>query len=188
MQLRLLRTYRWEKFFNDENGGDPWILRHADELQYTEYPGDLVDDSNWHPVKIVETGEPEHPDIGIAREAQDALMARMGKVVEPVDTNARELVSGKPVSEDHRDINPVTGMQKDYVVLSTEERAKGFVKPVRREYTHKTCDSNTTMALAIAETYARSPNFYSGTFCTKCRAHFPLDQFVWRGTDESLGS
>lgn len=28
------------------------------------------------------------------------------------------------------------GMQKDYLVLSEEERAKGFVQPVRRSYRH----------------------------------------------------
>jgi len=29
-----------------------------------------------------------------------------------------------------------TGMQKAYLVLSDEERAKGFVRPLRREYKH----------------------------------------------------
>lgn len=46
------------------------------------------------------------------------------------------LADGSPVTEDHRQINPATGMQKDYVVLSAEERAKGFVRPVRRTYIH----------------------------------------------------
>jgi hypothetical protein len=33
-------------------------------------------------------------------------------------------------------IDSVTGMQKDYLVLSEEERAKGFVRPVRTQYRH----------------------------------------------------
>lgn len=46
------------------------------------------------------------------------------------------LTDGSPVTDDHREIDPRTGMQKGYVVLSAEERAKGFVRPVRRSYRH----------------------------------------------------
>lgn len=46
------------------------------------------------------------------------------------------LIGGKPVTADHREIDPVTGMQKDYVVLAPEERAKGFVRPYRDTYKH----------------------------------------------------
>lgn len=98
------------------------------------------------------------------------------------------LTDGSPVTPDHREIDPKTGMQKGYVVLSEDERAKGFVRPVRRSYVHKTCGVVTTMGVAIAETYARKPNFYSGTFCAGCGTHFPLDQFLWDGTDEMVGS
>lgn len=92
----------------------------------------------------------------------------------------RMLISGKPVPEDrsHTEISPATGMQRDYVVLSPEERAKGFVKLVRRTYLHK-CGVATTMGDALAETYARDPNFYNGTFCVGCRTHFPLTEFTW---------
>ena len=82
------------------------------------------------------------------------------------------LVDGSPVTPDHREIDPHTGQQKAYVVLSAAERAKGFMRPVRREYIHTTCGTLTTMALALAETYASDPTFYSGTFCYRCRAHF----------------
>lgn len=34
------------------------------------------------------------------------------------------------------EIDPVTGMQKAYLVLSEEERAKGFVRPLRHSYIH----------------------------------------------------
>lgn len=58
------------------------------------------------------------------------------------------------------------------------------------EHTHKLggCGVVTTMGPSIAETYARDPKFYSGTFCVGCHAHFPLDQFVWSGTNEQVGS
>ncbi len=98
------------------------------------------------------------------------------------------LTDGSPVTPDHREIDPKTGMQKGYVVLSKEERDKGFVRPVRRSYLHKRCGVVTTMGLALAETYARDPSFYSGTFCTGCGTHFSLDQFTWSGTDEIVGS
>lgn len=46
-----------------------------------------------------------------------------------------------------------------YLVLSEDERGKGFVRPVRRSYWHTTCGRITTMGLAIAETYARDPGW-----------------------------
>lgn len=110
----------------------------------------------------------------------------------------RILVSGQPVPADrsHTEINPATGMQRDYMVLSLEERTKGFVKPVRRSYIHAYpnetdrqigCGGETTMGTALAETYARNPRFYTGTFCVHCRAHFPLNQFIWDGGGELNG-
>ena len=125
--------------------------------------------------------------------------------VKPVDRTQRMLTDGSPVTEDHRQINPSTGMQKGYIVLTDEERRKGFVRPVRREYVHagrgatfnsgvllvvgeNGCGALTKMALPIAETYARDPKFYSGTFCVGCRTHLPLEEFVWAGTNEVVGS
>lgn len=101
------------------------------------------------------------------------------------------LTDGGPVTDDHRKIDPVTGQQKGYVVLSAEERAKGFVRPVRQVYVHEKCGGETRMGLALAETYARQPNFYSGTFCAHCRTHFPVGEdgeFVWAGTDIKVGT
>lgn len=106
----------------------------------------------------------------------------------PVDRTARVLASGLPETPDHREINPLTGQQKEYIVLTPKERAKGFVRPVRRTYRHKVCGTTTSMGLAIAETYARDPGFYTGTFCVHCREHRPLTEFVWEGTDFQLGS
>ncbi len=103
------------------------------------------------------------------------------------DEPRKTLADGTQIYPSHRELRP-DGQQHGYVVLAEEERAKGFVRPVRRTYTHLKCGSDTTMGQTIAETYARCPGFYSGTFCCACRDHFPLDQFVWRGTNETVGS
>lgn len=139
-----------------------------------------------------------------------------------------------------KDIRP-DGQQRSYLVLSAEERAKGFVRPVRQSYRHvgcrpkyptreltaeeherydrfnyiayekyppehtsgscgqfwtkaqleSGCGGVTTMGLAIAETYARDPKYYGGTFCCNCGKHFPVGEygeFVWDGTDERVGT
>lgn len=99
-----------------------------------------------------------------------------------------EKSGGGPLPENHRDINPATGQQKAYIVLTPEERAKGFVEPVRAEYVHLKCGTRTIMGRDLAETYARDPEFYSGTFCAGCRAHFPLIEFVWDGTQQTVGT
>lgn len=127
-------------------------------------------------------------------------------------------------------------MNEAYLVLSDEERAKGFVRPVRKAYQHvgvdcscglatrqqewrdlrlgefpaaadprnayptghlpgcayrRGCGTVTTMADAIAETYAREPSFYGATYCCGCRTHLPvglLGEFVWDGTVERVGT
>jgi hypothetical protein len=139
-----------------------------------------------------------------------------------------------------------SGMQKCYLVLSDEERAKGFIRPVRRTYKHVGrsvcgkikpptdgrlggnldvccmevghegecwhvfqtlvnrdaqiaeqehriggCDGVTTMGQAIAETYARDPKFYGGTFCCQCGTHLPVGEhgeFIWVDDATRVGS
>lgn len=49
------------------------------------------------------------------------------------------------------------------------------------------CDTVTTMALPLAQTYARDPKFYSHTFCVQCGAHLRVEEFVWEGTDDVVG-
>lgn len=69
-----------------------------------------------------------------------------------------------------------------YLVLSEEERAKGFVRPVRTTYVHvrgEACGRATTMSLPLAETYAREPGFYGATYCVGCRMHCPVAEFDW---------
>lgn len=107
----------------------------------------------------------------------------------PVDRSAVTTLHGTPIGE-HTELVP-SGMQKDYVVLSDAERAKGFVQPVRRSYVHEKCGVVTTMGQALAETYARDPSFYSGTFCAGCKTHFPVGadgEFTWDGTDQKVGT
>lgn len=110
---------------------------------------------------------------------------------EPVDRSCQVLVSGAPVPEDrsHTELKN-NGQQKDYVVLCDAERAKGFVRPYRDAYKHLKCGHTTTMSRKIAETYARDPFFYSGTFCCHCGGHFPVGEdgeFVWYEIDGSIG-
>ena len=82
-----------------------------------------------------------------------------------------------------RTIRP-DGQQQNYLVLSQEERDKGYVRPVRINYVHIVCGTETRMPVGCAETYARKPDFYTGTFCCSCGKHFPLEidgvrQFKW---------
>lgn len=80
------------------------------------------------------------------------------------------------------------GQNEAYIILSDEEKAKGFIRPVRQTYIHRACGTATTMALGIAETYARDPKFYSATFCCGCGRHLPVSEFVWDNTNEIVGS
>jgi hypothetical protein len=106
------------------------------------------------------------------------------------ETPRTTLTDGTQVYPEHRKLKE-NGQQQDYVVLAESEREKGFVRPVRRAYKHLTCGSVTTMSQPLAETYARDPYFYSGTFCVGCRGHFPVGddgEFVWDGTSEKVGT
>lgn len=125
-----------------------------------------------------------------ARLAEEAKR-RLAEAI-PVDRSAAVLTNGSPVTPDHLELQP-SGQQKAYVILSDAERAKGFVRPVRRTYRHIVCNDTTTMGQSIAETYARDPKFYGGTFCCNCGKHFPLvidgvPQFVWIDDGSAVGS
>lgn len=77
---------------------------------------------------------------------------------------------------------------KVYLVLSPEERGKGFVRPLRRSYRHDTCRGVTTMGLALCETYARNPKFYGSTYCAICLMHKPVGEFKWTEDNAVVGS
>lgn len=111
----------------------------------------------------------------------------MGTTSDPADPGLTHGANDEPVDQ-----APV------YLILSDEERAKGFVQPVRSTYAHVSCTASpgaqTTMGLPIAETYARDPGFYGATYCVACRMHRPVGadgEFVWveRGqvTDLKVG-
>lgn len=73
-----------------------------------------------------------------------------------------------------------------YLVLTDDERTAGYVRPLRNAYRHTPCGAVTTMAHAIAETYARDPFFYGHTYCVACAMHRPVGphgEFEWLDGD-----
>jgi hypothetical protein len=77
-----------------------------------------------------------------------------------------------------------------YLVLSEDERAKGFVRPVRDSYRHLACGTVTRMGSALAESYARLPTMYGATYCCHCMRHRPVGpegEFTWIELDGSDG-
>lgn len=75
-----------------------------------------------------------------------------------------------------------------YLVLSDEALDKEYKRPIRQSYVHLVCGTVTRMALKLAQTYAVEPKFYSHTYCVSCRKHLPVEEFVWDGTNEKVGS
>jgi len=78
-----------------------------------------------------------------------------------------------------------------YLVLSEEERAKGFVRPLRRSYIHLKCNTVTSMGDAIAATYARDPYFYGATYCVACQGHYRVGEdgeFIWLDGGQKVGT
>lgn len=95
-----------------------------------------------------------------------------------------------------------------YLVLSEDERAKGFVRPLRRSYIHvgprgheidptdpsrhgrtgRGCGCETRMGLPLCETYARDPQFYGATYCVGCQMHLPVAEFVWAEDGQVIGT
>ena len=70
------------------------------------------------------------------------------------------------------DTSPVP-QNEVYLVMSEEDRRRGFVRPVRRSYRHQDpeCGAVTTMGTALAETYAANPGYYGSTYCCACQMH-----------------
>ncbi len=75
-----------------------------------------------------------------------------------------------------------------YLVLPEAELVKEFVRPVRKSYKHSKCGMITFMGQKLSETYARDPKFYGSTYCYHCQMHKPVEEFVWEGTNEVVGS
>ena len=119
----------------------------------------------------------------------------MTEVTDPADPRLGRGPDSSPVPQNEA-----------YLVLSKEEREKGFVRPVRRTYVHvgpethelpypqlkslasygfSGCGAATKMSQGIAETYARDPKFYGSTYCVGCSMHLPVQEFMWEGTDSN---
>jgi hypothetical protein len=101
----------------------------------------------------------------------------MGVTSDPNDPRLGRGVDAEPIPQ-----------HEVYLVLSEEERAKGFVRPYRDAYRHDVCGTVTTMGRALSETYARQPTFYGATYCCHCRMHKPVSEFVWVADGERVGS
>ena len=93
-----------------------------------------------------------------------------------IDKNHPELKHGIDTEE--------TDQSDVYLVLSDEEKSKGFIRPVRTEYVHDTCGTSTKMGISIAETYARNPKFYGSTYCVHCKKHLSVSEFKWNDGSE----
>lgn len=113
----------------------------------------------------------------------------------PPSTNARHEENIVGLTTDRHDPRLTHGVDETpveqnevYLVLSEEERKKGFVRPYRDKYVHVTCGGETTMGRALSETYARNPKFYGATYCVHCRMHRPVNEFNWSVDDEVVGS
>ncbi len=101
----------------------------------------------------------------------------MGLTTDPNDPRLKRGVDAEP------------GPQNEvYLVLSEEERSKGFVRPYRDKYKHLECGTTTTMGRALSETYARNPKFYGSTYCCYCQKHLPVGEFTWDADGQVVGS
>ena len=84
------------------------------------------------------------------------------------------------------------GQNENYLVLKEDEQSK-FVRPLYNWYMHKLCGGITSIPPLIAKTYARQPDFYSGTYCYRCQQHYPLVDldgnraFTWENTGKGVG-
>lgn len=101
----------------------------------------------------------------------------MSLTTDPKDPRLGRGIDDKPIPQ-----------HEAYLVLSPEEIAKGFVRPVRTTYVHDKCGTVTTMNQTISETYARDPKFYGATYCVGCKMHLPVGEFTWNKTNEKVGS
>jgi hypothetical protein len=84
------------------------------------------------------------------------------------------------------------GQNADHYVLCPEDRAKGYVEPLRLDYIHEKCGGRTSMPRACAETYAVRPEYYGSTFCCHCHDYFPVGEdgeFIWNdGSRQKVGT
>ena len=84
------------------------------------------------------------------------------------------------------------GYAKFEIYPESESPVTGrFWTQARLDSIGKGCGTITSMGQALAETYARQPDFYGATYCCGCSMHRPVGadgEFVWEGTDERVGT
>lgn len=122
---------------------------------------------------------------------EEYKMTRVGDSFEAVRVPMNGTTNPDPTASTPTKEKLPDGQYADHWVLSDEERAKGFVRPVRHTYKHTVCGHTTTMPQSIAESYAANPKFYGRTFCANCHEYFPVGaggEFVWEGTEERVGT
>ena len=156
----------------------PWTGDCGLVLAYCPWCGVRIDDHAnrlWPATTPAPEKKPE--------ETTEALLARLDREKkQSLTDDPNDPALGRGV-----DTEP-TKQHSKYLVLSDEERAKGFIRPVRRSYVHKKCGSLTTMSQEIAETYARSPLFYGATYCVHCQMHLPVSEFTWDADGTTVGT
>lgn len=99
-----------------------------------------------------------------------------------------ESLSVEELAKAPQAVDPITGQHGAHWVLSDEDLASGYIRPVRLSYLHRKCGKVTSMPIRIAQTYAKQPDFYSRTFCCECREYQPVSQFEWLDDKTTLGS
>lgn len=66
-------------------------------------------------------------------------------------------------------------------VLTEQEQAAGFVRPLRTSVVHRFCGRPSAMGDGQAEDLARNPrdSQWSTAWCGICGRRLPLEQFTW---------
>jgi hypothetical protein len=148
------------------------------------------------------TDDPNHPDLTHGSDETPVPQAEVYLVLSEAE-RAKGFV--RPVRCSYVHI----GRQPKYPLRDLTEAEKkeyfdyGYVKyeaypksesPVigsfwtQEDLDRRGCGTVTKMGYALGETYARDPTFYGSTYCCHCQMHRPVIEFVWEGTNETVGS
>lgn len=67
----------------------------------------------------------------------------------------------------------------DPVVLTEQELAAGFVRPLRLRVLHIFCGRPSAVMAGQAEDLAKDPASWSTCWCGVCGRRLPIEQFTW---------
>jgi hypothetical protein len=91
--------------------------------------------------------------------------------------------------EEHKEWGYIAFLPNPEYPENTSVVGTYFTSKTLKEFREGTgCGTATTMGLKLAETYARDPKFYGATWCCGCNKHIDVNEFVWEGTNEKVGS